>query len=583
MEDEVQREDGRQTQGGGPEHGPKKTGIGSPDTRLNHLLETVVTELKLYAFDQISQIKRLTNIGIALSAEKEINRLLEMIVNEARNITGAEAGVLYIVDPDEKVLRFEILQNDTTGARMGGTSGVPLDFPPVPLLHDGMPDRGNVPVYVALTGQTVNIPEVRECAGFSFNTPLDSDPAAGFRAGSMLVLPMKNFENEILGVLQLFNATNPETGGVVAFSEDYVDLLASLASQAAVAFTNAQLIQGLKDLFYSFIRSIATAIDAKSPYTGGHIRRVVDLTVMLAQRINSADAGPFAGLSFSEDELEELRLAAWMHDIGKIATPEHVVDKRTRLETIYDRIELIQTRFDLIRQVVRLDHARRKLALLETGRASGTDPAAADEQMEAALDVLREEQAFITQCNLPGEFVGPEKIARIEEISRKSYEIDGVRHPYLTPDEAANLSIPRGTLTDAERQIIQDHAEMTMKILEVLPFPRRYARVPQFASSHHEKLDGSGYPRALREEQLPVQARIMAIADIFEALTARDRPYKAPMTLSHAMKILDIMKKNRHIDPDLMQLFVESGLPLLYAEKELSPEQIDDKGSNPRS
>jgi len=576
MNTAVEHGDDTQPHCSGNDKDRRKTKACSRDTRLDHLLQTVVTEVKLYAFDQISQIKRLTNIGIALSAEKNINRLLEKIVNETRNMSGADAGRLCIVNPDEKILRFEILQNDTVDTRMGGTSGVPVDLPPVPLQRDGAPNHANALSYVALAGQIVNISDVSNSDVFEFPDLLMHEAAMGYRPKSMLVMPMKNHENEIIGVLQLFNATDPDTGGVISFSDDYVDLIASLTSQAAVALTNAQLIQELKDLFYSFIKSIATAIDAKSPYTGGHIRRVVDLSLMLAHQINATGEGPFADLSFNEDEIEELHLAAWMHDVGKITTPEHVVDKRTRLETIFDRIQLIETRFDLIRSSIRLKHLRKKMALLETARASGAELTLLDKQLDDELNVLQEERAFVARCNLPSEFMNPDKVARLEEIARKTYETEGKWHPYLTPDEVGNLSIPKGTITHTERHIIESHAEMTLNILKALPFPKKYANVPEFASSHHERLDGTGYPRALSDDQLPVQVRILAIADVFEALTAKDRPYKAPMKLSNAIKILKIMMKDRHIDPDLLQLFVESNLPKAYAERELSQEQIDE-------
>lgn len=305
MDTAAKHGDGRRPESDGKDEIPGKSRVFSSDSGLNRVLETVVTEVKLYAFDQISQIKRLTNIGIALSAEKNINRLLEKIVNETRNITGANAGALYVVDPDEKILRYEILQNDATGTRMGGTSGVPADFPPIPLQQDGAPNYANVASCVALTGQAVNIPDVSKSDLFDFSVSLQHEAAMGRRAKSMLVMPMKNHENEIIGVLQLFNAIDQETGEAIPFSAEYVELIASLSSQAAVALTNAQLMQSLRDLFYSFIKSIATAIDAKSPYTGGHIRRVVDLSIMLANQINATSDGPFSDVSFNEDEIEE--------------------------------------------------------------------------------------------------------------------------------------------------------------------------------------------------------------------------------------------------------------------------------------
>ena len=279
----------------------------------------------------------------------------------------------------------------------------------------------------------------------------------------------------------------------------------------------------------------------------------------------------------SADEIEELRLAAWMHDVGKITTPEHVIDKSTKLETVFDRISHIETRFDLIGQTFESRYLREKMELHTNGPADDSRLTVLDQRLEEELQTLREERLFIIGCNKPGEFLPPEKITRLNEIACKSFEFNGNRHPYLTPDEVYRLSVPRGNLTMEERSLIENHAEMTMKILSELPFPKKYARVPEFAGSHHEKLDGSGYPRGLRGDELSLQARIMAIADIFEALTARDRPYKVPMRLSQAIKILHFMTKDNHIDSDLYRLLLEKRLHRAYAERELNPEQIDEE------
>jgi len=515
-------------------------------------------------------------IGLALSIEKDINKLLEMIVDEARKLSHADAGTLYIVNNERAHLRFEILQNDTMQTRMGGTSNVPIDLPAVPLYVKGQPNHANVSSYVALTGQTVNIPDVYEAEGFDFTGPRNYDASTGYRSKSMLVVALQNHENDIIGVLQLLNAQTPQTKEVVPFSEEYVDLVASLASQAAVALTNTQLIQDLQNLLYAFIQSIATAIDEKSPYTGGHINRVVDLTMMIAEKINQTTEGRFKEVAFSQDELEELRLAAWMHDVGKITTPEYVVDKSFKLETIFNRIDLIETRFDLIAKTIQNHYLQRKIDLLQDAASNATQIEQLETALAADLATIAEEMRFIGSCNLPGEFMDDEKIDRIKSIARKTYQIDGNSHPYLTDDEVKNLMIRKGSLTNAERKIIENHALMTLKILDQLPFPRKLTRVPEFASGHHEKLDGSGYPRHLGAKDLPLQSRIMAVADIFEALTAKDRPYKEPMKLSQAIKILGFMKKDQHIDGDILDLFVSSGLHLEYARKQMNPEQIDE-------
>ena len=541
------------------------------------MLRSVVAEVKLYAEDQIHHIRKLSQIGLALSAEKEIGKLLELIVDEARELSFADAGTLYILDRNTHHLRFEILQNESMKTRMGGTSGIPISFPQVPLYIDGHPNRANVSSYVAIEGEIVNIPDVYEAEGFDFTGPRKYDHSTGYRSKSMLVIPMKNHENDIIGVLQLLNAQDPETKQVVPFSTDYVDLVGSLASQAAVALTNAQLIQDLKNLLDAFIRSIATAIDEKSPYTGGHINRVVDLTMMVVDHINAAQDGRFKGVFFNDEEKEELRMAAWMHDVGKITTPEWVVDKSTKLQSIVDRVHLIEDRFSLIEMIMENALLQRKIAA--TGSV-GQDSVKAGEMDEAHLSELaslRDDLEFIKSCNQPGEFISDEKLDRLKNIAAKTFVHANETRPYLTENEVLNLSIRKGSLSGPERKIIENHATMTRKILEKLPFPKKLANVPKYAGGHHEKVDGSGYPERLSENDLPLQARIMALADVFEALTAKDRPYKPPMKLSQAIKIMGFMKDDKHIDPDIFELFINNNLHHKYAQKEMNPEQIDIK------
>lgn len=547
----------------------------SRDKRLNKLLKSVVIEVKHYAEDQIKHIKQLTGIGLALSAEKNISKLLEMIVDESRELSNADGGTLYIVDDDKKHLRFEIMQNDTMKTRMGGTSGIEISLPKVPLYIDGKPNHSNVSSYTALTGEPVNIQDVYKAEGFDFTGPRKYDATMGYRSKSMLVIPMKNHENNIIGVLQLLNAKDPETGDVVAFSKEYVNLIGSLASQAAVALTNMQLIQDLRNLLYAFIKSIATAIDEKSPYTGGHINRVVSLTMMLAETINNTNEGKFKDVNFNEDEMEELRIAAWMHDVGKITTPEYVMDKSTKLQTIFDRIGLIETRFQVIAQSIEGRYLTRKIKLLQNGKTNSSEIKQLDKKLVDDIKLLHEELDFIKSCNKPNEFLSNDKIEKIKEMANKTYSFGNKDYQYLTRDEVNNLCIQKGSLTKEERKIIENHATMTLKMLNELPFPARLANVPEYAAGHHEKLDGSGYPRGLTEKELSLQSRIMAVADIFEALTARDRPYRKPMKLSQVVKIMEFMKKDRYIDPDVYDLFMESRLFYDYAKEEINPDQID--------
>ncbi|MDA2935106.1 GAF domain-containing protein [Acidobacteria bacterium AH-259-D05] len=513
------------------------------------------------------RLHRLAEIGIALSSEQNIDKLLEMIVDGARSLTGADAGTLYLVDEKERHLRFEILHNDTLEIRMGGTSDLEITFPPVPLEILGKPNHANVSSYVALTEEIVNIVDIYQAEGFDFTGARTYDAATEYRSQSILVIPMKNHENDIIGVLQLLNAKDPKSGEVISFKSEVVDLVASLASQAAVALTNRQLIEDSSNLFEAFLKSIASAIDEKSPYTGGHIRRVTELTMMIAEKVNESTEGPFADVHFDDNDLEELHTAAWMHDMGKIVLPEHVVSKKNKLETVFDRIHLISTRFQLIRQAKENEYLKLRLEQLESGKADQSALEKLEVRLQQEIKNLQEEEEFLVSCNKPRENMAQERVERLKEIAQKTYRVDGAQHRYLSDEELLNLSIRRGSLISEEREIIQNHAIVSIRMLNDLPFPKKLSHVPEYAGAHHEKLDGSGYPLGLTADQLSVQARIIAIADIFESLTARDRPYREPTELSEVLTILRGMKDNDHIDPDLFDLLLSSGLYEEYTER----------------
>jgi HD-GYP domain-containing protein (c-di-GMP phosphodiesterase class II) len=556
------------------------TPSGSDPTKASHKSsperETAVSNNPSYDEHIIKHLKEITRIGAALSVEKNIEKLLEMIVDEAKSLSNADGGTLYMLDKKKESLIFRILQNDSMNIRVGGTSGGIPSLPNVPLYNEGnTPNHSNVSSYVAHTGKTVNIKDVYQAKGFDFSGPREYDKSSGYRSKSMLVIPLQNHEDEIIGVLQLLNAQDLETGKVIAFPSEYEALITSLASQAAVALTNSQLIQNLIDLFYAFIKSIATAIDEKSPYTGGHITRVVELTMMIATLISESREEPFKSFTLNENEMEELRLAAWMHDIGKITTPEYIVDKATKLQTVVDRIDLIESRFHQIAQSIENDYLQQKIELLQRGEQNMDTFHDLKRQESEKIDELWHTFEFIKSINTAQEFMPDEKIEQLRAISQKVYVQNGEACPYLTEDELENLCIRKGTLTQAERTIIENHANVTFKILNALPFPKNLSMVPEYAAGHHEKLDGSGYPRHLKESNLPIQSRIMAIADIFEALTAKDRPYKKPMKLSQALKILSFMKKDRHIDPDIYDLVLKSEIFFDYAKANMNPDQLD--------
>jgi len=546
----------------------------STDKALNTLLKNILGKVKKYGEDHIANINKLIQIGLALSIEKDINALLEKIVDEARSLTNADAGTLYICDEKRKNLDFSILQNDTMRTRLGGNGDKEINLPKVPLYIDGKPNYSNVSSYVALTGKTVNIPDVYTTEQFDFTGPREYDQTTGYHSKSMMVHPMINHENDVIGVLQLLNAQDPETGEVIPFAKEFNLLIGALASQAAVALNNAQLVKSMRELLYSFIEIIAKAIDEKSPYTGGHIKLVVQLSMMIAEKINESDSGPFKDVYFNKDQLEELRLSAWMHDVGKITTPEYVIDKSTKLETVFDRIYMIELRFQLIEQIVVNKYEKQ----ISQARMMQSSEKAIQDLIQARdneIKVIKDDYSFIQLCSRTGEYMSDEKIERMQSIAQKSYTFDGRVSQYLTEDEVKNLCIRRGTLNDEERIIVENHSIMTYKMLEPLPFPKHLLNVPLYASGHHERIDGKGYPYGVDTPDLSIQARIMAIADIFEALTAKDRPYRGSMKLSQAIDILRSMQETGHIDPDIFELFMTSGIYLEYAHEVLNPEQID--------
>ena len=548
--------------------------------RINLLLNNLVHDVKNFTESQLTLIRRLTQIGVALSAEKNIDRLLEMIVDEAQDFTCADGGTLYIMSDDESALHFAIVQNRTLKTHMGGTGGK-ITWPSVILKNpDGSPNFANVSAYAAISGQVVNIPDVYDAEGFNFQGTRKFDADTGYRSKSMLVVPMRNHENDTIGVLQLLNAKEPLTGKVINFSNECQQMTESLASQAAVALSNTLLIHDLENLLESFISSIASAIDEKSPYTGGHVKRVAQLTMAIAEKINNMTEGQYANVNFDEKLMKELWTAAWLHDIGKVTTPEYVIDKATKLETIYDRIETLLARFEVVRRDHELKTMNNRLthsgSIVDGNKSlDGAPESKTVEKDDEFLIKLEDDKRFLISANRGGEFMADEMVERIKEIAKRTWIYDGKQYPLLTENEVYNLTIRRGTLTNEEREIINNHVKVTHKMLSQLPFPKKLRHVPAYAATHHENIDGTGYPFGLKGSELSLQSRILALADIFEALTAKDRPYKKGKTLAEALNIMSFMVKDGHIDKDLFDLFIREKIYLDYAKKELSPQQID--------
>jgi len=522
--------------------------------------------------DLISRIAKLNAIGVALSSEKDMPRLLEMILVGAKIITGADGGTLYTLN-DQDQLVFEIVRTSSLKIGMGGTSGKPVTFDPIPLYgEDGLPNNDKIVVYSAQNRKTINLPDVYQVTEFDFSGPRQFDRLMSYRTKSMLTIPMKNHEGNIVGVLQLINKLTPDSRETVSFSRQDQNLAESLTSQAAIALTNKHLIDDLKSLFDSFIKTIADGIDAKSAYTGGHCKRVPELTLALAEAASKMQDGPLQAFHLSDREHYTLEVASWLHDCGKLVTPIHVVDKATKLETICDRIHLVDTRFEVLKR----DAEIRKLKKMLDADNHSADAATIEQEFQQEIRQLDEDRELIRTCNRGSEYMAPELQDKIKQVgSRQWKNSQNESVPFLTENELYNLLIPYGTLTPEEREIINNHIVVSIKMLKSLEFPKDMQNVPEYAGGHHERMDGKGYPNGLTREQMSVPARVMAIADVFEALTARDRPYKEAKTLSESLGILGSMKKNNHIDPDLFDVFIHEKIYLPYARKHLDADKID--------
>lgn len=497
--------------------------------------------MRAYTAEMLEQVEQLLNVGIALSTEKDHNRLLEMIVSEARRITRADGGTLYLKDGN--YLQFKIMQNQTMNVFQGG-AGEPINLPPVPL------QKSNVSSYVALTRHSVNIPDVYTSQEFDFTGPKNYDRITGYRTVSMLVVPLENHENEVIGVLQLINALN-EKDEPVAFPAYFEKVVSSLASQAAIALTNMNLISEIENLFQSFVEVMATAIDSRTPYNANHTRRVALLSGALALAINDTHHGAWASECFDNDRITQLVMAGWLHDIGKIATPLAVMNKASRIE---GKLELVLQRFDYIKAALQKAYLQEKWNLKDN--SAGFE---VEHYWQKQLDLIEEARELVIKADNPSTFVTDEIVSGLRAIAAHTY-IDqaGHEYPWLTNDELNALSIARGTLTEEERKIMEDHVIVTQRMLEKIPFTKKLKDVPYFASIHHEHLDGKGYPAGLKGDQIPLEGRILALVDVFDALTAADRPYKKALPLEQALKILGFMVKDGELDAELYEIFCSS-------------------------
>ena len=471
-------------------------------------------------------VGKLLDIGIALSKEKDNDALLETIVTGAMDITNCDGGTLYIKKEDTLV--FSIMVTRSMQVFKGGRNGS-IELPPVPL------SRQNVCACAVLERKLINIPDVYSSEQFDFSGPRRYDAMTGYKTTSQMVVPMEDDYGDIIGVLQLINAQD-EQGKTIPFDEDYAQVVLSLASQAAICLTNRNLSAEITELLHSFVRVMSTAIDARSPYNANHTRNMVRYGERFLNWLQN-----FGGnLAFSDTERDQLLMSIWLHDVGKLVVPLEVMDKETRLGS---RLPSVLHRFEVA-------SLTNQIAML--------NESITQDVYNARADFLSSAQELVKRSNSAG-FLPDEDLERIQALAAETYtDADGSLQSFLNADDLVCLSVRRGTLTGNERQIMESHVEMTKRMLDEMTFSRNYRDVPEWASAHHEFLDGSGYPLHLKSSDIPRSVRLLTILDIFDALTARDRPYKPAMPVERALSILDSMATEGKLDSDILGLFKQS-------------------------
>ncbi len=475
-------------------------------------------------------VKRILQIGVSLSAERNLDKLLEEILSNVMELAHCDAGTLYLLK--DGALHFEIMRNDTMGT-YEGPSGTKPTLPPVPLKKE------NVCALALLEDRTVCVADVRECAEYDFSGPIRYDAMTGYHTRSMLVVPMSNREGEKLGVLQLINAQD-ESGAVCPFSEDMTLVLESVASQAAITIQNVRYIQEIKELVHSFVRTMSSAIDQRSPYTGNHTRHMAAYCEKFIDYLNARAKKGEGATFFSPQRREELLMSVWLHDIGKLVIPLEVMDKPSRLRP--EQHEAFLHRMEIIRLKGEIEHLKGDMS---------------SEDYEGLLAATREAENLIGELNIGRPLTDEQKEA-VEVLSGRTYRDEGGQRPWLEPEEKAMLFIPRGTLSDEERKVIESHVSVTGRLLSEIRFSKELSHVCEWASSHHELLNGKGYPRHLQGDEIPLEVRILTILDIYDALTAADRPYKKAKTPEVALDILKTDAKGGKLDEELVRLFEES-------------------------
>jgi len=538
----------------------------------------VIQQLDAALARKSQELHELNNIGVALSAQRDINKLLELILAKCRAITASDAGTLYLIERGKDQerqngdrLRFKLPQNDSVPVASFEEFTIPLD-------------ETSIVGYAALSGQIVNVADAYQLPpGTPYTISRSWDQRSGYRTKSMLVVPMRDHQGKVIGVVQLINKKRDAKTvlrpvalveeAVVPFTSVDEELVSSLASQAAVAFENTRLIQDIRNLFDSFVRASVTAIESRDPTTSGHSDRVATLTVALAEKVDAVDAPPFRDVSFTRDQLQEIRYASLLHDFGKVGVREKVLIKGKKLYV--GELLLLRQRFSYIKRTLEAEHLRAKLDQVTAGQASPELLSQMDRAHEKGLDEIEQILRMVLQANEPT-ILEEESFRALMDLPNRTYtDGEGNRQPFLSMDEVSALSIRKGSLSEKERREIESHVTHTYKFLSQIPWTGEFRRVPEIAYAHHEKMDGTGYPRKLASTAIPVQSRMMTISDIFDALVAWDRPYKKSVPVERALDILRDEARSGKLDMQLLDVFVdakvyEKTLPRAGAPAELT-------------
>ena len=532
---------------------------------MGYKLETIqkIKEVQLNSYRKLAE---------AISEDNE-DKFNHIVSEEMMNIANADGITFY-----NKSLEFKILKNRSMKLYMGGTSNKEIKIPSVMLFDES--GKPNLKLMTSMTFHTkkkIIINDVYKYNGkykLEFQGPRNFDKATGYRTKSLLTMPIIDYEGKAQGVIQMVNAQDFETGRTIQFNKQIVSDLENFTIQVGSYMNQRKLLQDMENLFESLIQLIAKAIDKKSHYTGKHCERVPVLTEMISKELCKQKNGKFKDFNLSKDEENELRISAWLHDAGKIATPPHVNDKATKLERIIDGIELIEHRIEILKKETENTFLKEKINYIKSNDNNGIEKA--EKLMNNKIDLYNDYLNVLNEVNIGGEELSKHKINQITKAHKEKLLVNGKILNLLDDYEKNALSIQRGTLDDNERNKINEHVSITYELLNEIPFPDSLKDVPIIASNHHEKLDGSGYPFGKKEKELSIQSRVLGFSDIFEALTAPDRPYKTANTLSESLDIMYQMCNNGKIDKDIFQVFLNKKLFLKYAKKHIHKNQIDE-------